>query len=95
MGFSLLFSIFSATVAQEYSKFWVGIESPRVNVVQRGVPILPSYGISTTRRPFSPGIPNYNNNYPSRDALVRNRFFLLVLRAQQTQCLNLLLGPSI
>uniref|UniRef100_A0A336L231 CSON001896 protein n=1 Tax=Culicoides sonorensis TaxID=179676 RepID=A0A336L231_CULSO len=44
---------FIATVAQEYDKFWVGLESEPVRVVGRGqLSNFPSNGISTTRRPF-------------------------------------------
>lgn len=44
---------FIATVAQEYSKFWVGIKSETVTVVEKGqAPNYGSGGISTTRRPF-------------------------------------------
>lgn len=49
----------SATVAQEYAKFWVGIESPVVNVVSRNVPIQPSNSITTRRPAFKPPTPNY------------------------------------
>lgn len=58
----------SATVAQEYSKFWVGIESPVINVVSRNVPIQPSYGVTTRRPPFKQAIPNYAP--PSNDQYV-------------------------
>ncbi|XP_031639436.1 putative ferric-chelate reductase 1 homolog isoform X2 [Contarinia nasturtii] len=54
--------VFNATVAQEYAKFWVGIESPVINVVSRNVPILPSYnngGATTRRPPFKQSVPNY------------------------------------
>lgn len=59
----------SATVAQEYAKFWVGIESPVVNVVSRNVPIQPSYTITTRRPPFKQPTSNYvpqnNDQYVS------------------------------
>lgn len=45
---------YSATIAQEYAKFWVGVESTPVRVVQRGSIIAPVSGISTTRRPILP-----------------------------------------
>lgn len=54
--------LYSATVAQEYAKFWVGIESPIINVISRNVPV-PAYGrpvSPTTRRPpFRDSVPNY------------------------------------
>lgn len=61
--------IFSATVAQEYAKFWVGLESRPVTIVRRGAQIQPSYGngISTTRRPYSPSPPVY---YPNTERTV-------------------------
>lgn len=67
--FFYFFCISSATVAQEYAKFWVGIESPVINVVSRNVPIQPSYGITTRRPPFKQAIPNYVA--PSNDQYVR------------------------
>lgn len=60
---------YSATVAQEYDKFWVGIESAPVQVVQRGSVIPPASGISTTRRPFAPTVPVY---VPEIQAKVRH-----------------------
>ncbi|XP_055318321.1 putative ferric-chelate reductase 1 homolog isoform X3 [Sitodiplosis mosellana] len=54
--------VFNATVAQEYAKFWVGIESPVINVISRNVPV-PAYGRpvspSTRRPPYKEAIPNY------------------------------------
>ena len=54
--------LFSATVAQAYADFWVGLESSPVQVVQRGA--SPTYSdapprvrlTSTTPRPYSPEI---------------------------------------
>lgn len=60
--------ISSATVAQEYAKFWVGIESPVISVVSRNVPIQPNYSITTRRPPFKQAIPNYAP--PSNDQYV-------------------------
>ncbi|KAJ6636406.1 putative ferric-chelate reductase 1 like [Pseudolycoriella hygida] len=50
--------VFNATIAQEYDKFWVGLESSPVQVVQRGSVIAPP-GISTTRRPVTSTTPVY------------------------------------
>lgn len=55
------FFMFSATVAQEYARFWVGLESAPVQVVQSGTIITTNPGISTTRQPattptFNPGV---------------------------------------
>ncbi|XP_055698466.1 putative ferric-chelate reductase 1 homolog isoform X2 [Phlebotomus papatasi] len=50
--------VFNATVAQDYSHFWVGIESTPVQVVPRGG-APPSGGISTTRRPITSTRPVY------------------------------------
>lgn len=61
----------SATIAQEYDKFWVGLESSPVQVVQRGSIIAPTTGISTTRRPVAPTVPVY---VPEVKATVRKRF---------------------
>lgn len=61
------FYLYSATVLQEYSTFWVGVESPMVNVVSRNVPINPSYGMTTRRPLFQQTIPNYG---PSNDQYV-------------------------
>ncbi|XP_063701077.1 putative ferric-chelate reductase 1 homolog isoform X2 [Culicoides brevitarsis] len=44
---------FIATIAQEYDKFWVGIQSESIRIVTRGSLLsTPSNGISTSRRPF-------------------------------------------
>lgn len=51
--------VFNATIAQVYDKFWVGLQSPAVQVVQRGAIIPPTTGISTTRRPVSSTVPVY------------------------------------
>lgn len=46
---------YSATIAQEYAKFWVGIESLPIRIVQRGSVVTPrGPTISTTRRPIMP-----------------------------------------
>lgn len=62
-----LFLKTSATVAQEYAKFWVGIESPIVNVVPRNAPIQPSQGSSSRRPPYQPVPPKYS---PSNNQIV-------------------------
>lgn len=51
--------VFNATIAQEYDKFWVGIQSTPVQIVQRGSIIAPTTGISTTRRPVASTVPVY------------------------------------
>lgn len=61
----------SATVAQTYANFWVGIVSPIINVVSRNAPIQPSYGQSSRRPPFKQIIPNYS---PSNDQYVSLEF---------------------
>lgn len=48
----------SATVAQEYARFWVGLESAPVQVVQSGTIIPINPGISTTRQPATTPIFN-------------------------------------
>lgn len=48
----------SATIAQDYDKFWVGETSDRVQVVPQDQ-IAPSNGISTTRRPIQSTTPNF------------------------------------
>lgn len=48
----------SATVAQEYARFWVGLESAPVQVVQSGTIITSNPGISTTRQPAT--TPSFN-----------------------------------
>lgn len=55
---------FIATVAQTYDKFWVGITSEPVRVVERGQGgQFPNGGISSTRRPFyQPTSPQFNGN---------------------------------
>lgn len=62
----------SATVAQEYDKFWVGLQSESVRIVARGeLSNFPSNGISTTRRPFyQPTSPDY---VPNRTKITQNQ----------------------
>lgn len=43
--------VFNATIAQDYDKFWVGIESTPVKVVESGQSPPSVVGISTTRKP--------------------------------------------
>ncbi|XP_065088018.1 putative ferric-chelate reductase 1 homolog isoform X1 [Ochlerotatus camptorhynchus] len=43
--------VFNATIAQDYDKFWVGIESTPVKVVESGQSPPSVVGISTTRQP--------------------------------------------
>lgn len=50
--------IYSATVAQEYGKFWVGIESVPIEVVERDGNSGPT--ISTTRAPVTSTTPVYH-----------------------------------
>lgn len=76
----------SATVAQEYAKFWVGIESPVINVVSRNVPIQPSYGITTRRPPFKQAVPNYSA--PSNDQYVKNPIHIFLFLILQISKLN-------
>lgn len=68
-AFNVIYLLFktSATVAQEYAKFWVGIESPVVNVVPRNAPIQPGQGSSSRRPPYQPAPPNYS---PSNNQIV-------------------------
>ena len=51
-------SLSSATIAQDYDKFWVGETSDRVQVVPQDQIGL-SNGISTTRRPIQSTTPNF------------------------------------
>lgn len=48
---------FSATVAQDYDKFWVGETSEIIKIVERDQ--VPPSGISTTRRPIETTIPTF------------------------------------
>lgn len=50
--------IFNGTVAQDYARFWVGIQSVTVQVLPRGAAPGNSYGISSTRRPITTGSPS-------------------------------------
>lgn len=43
--------VFNATIAQDYDKFWVGLESTPVKVVESGQSPPSVVGISTTRKP--------------------------------------------
>lgn len=45
--------VFNATIAQEYDKFWVGLVSTPVKIVESGQNPPPVVGISTTRQPPS------------------------------------------
>lgn len=52
--------IFNGTVAQDYARFWVGIQSVTVTVLPRGAAPprpIPGSGTSSTRRPFTTGSP--------------------------------------
>lgn len=50
----------SATVAQDYDKFWVGETSEIVRVVERSQ--VPPNGISTTRRPVETTTPRFDRS---------------------------------
>lgn len=63
-------------MAQEYGRFWVGLESDPVTIIQRGAPLPPTYGISTTRRPILPTVPLY---IPDIERPVKHVFFFLIL----------------
>lgn len=65
--------VFNATIAQDYDKFWVGLESTPVKVVESGQNPPSVVGISTTRKPpTTTTVPPYvaptsaatNNNDP-------------------------------
>lgn len=61
VGISHLIEFFnSATIAQDYDKFWVGETSNIVKVVERDAAI-PS-GISTTRRPIETTTPSFSRS---------------------------------
>lgn len=64
--------VFNATVAQQYDKFWVGIESEPIQVVQKGVSPSPTTGISTTRPPFQQTTPAYNPEGVREDPIYRD-----------------------
>lgn len=51
--------VFNSTIAQEYDKFWVGLTSSKVRVVQSGQAPPPAIGISTTRNPIYASTPGY------------------------------------
>ncbi|XP_055626075.1 putative ferric-chelate reductase 1 homolog isoform X2 [Toxorhynchites rutilus septentrionalis] len=52
--------VFNATIAQDYDKFWVGIESTPVKIVESGQSPPAVVGISTTRRaPTTTTVPPY------------------------------------
>lgn len=53
--------IFNATVAQGFDKFWVGMQSPIIEVVKKGSIIG---GISTTRAPLTTESPQYQPTTP-------------------------------
>lgn len=74
----LFFFFYRATVAQEYGKFWVGIESEVVEVVQKGGG---GPTISTTRSPVTSTTPDYIPpvDHAVSDILVRNHFFLIIV----------------
>lgn len=65
----------SATIAQEYDKFWVGLESAPVQVVQKGSLPPTTPGISTTRRPVAATAPAY---VPEVKAKVRTVCIFLI-----------------
>ncbi|XP_043508551.1 putative ferric-chelate reductase 1 homolog isoform X1 [Frieseomelitta varia] len=47
--------VFKSTIAQDYSTYWVGVESPQVNVRKRSIDVLtPSTPISTPRTTTPP-----------------------------------------
>ncbi|XP_058458577.1 putative ferric-chelate reductase 1 homolog isoform X2 [Malaya genurostris] len=52
--------VFNGTIAQDYDKFWVGLVSAPVKVVESGQNPTSVVGISTTRRPpVTTGTPSY------------------------------------
>lgn len=51
--------VFNTTVAQEYDKFWVGIQSDPIRIVKREVAPPSVVGIPTTRQPYSSTVPVY------------------------------------
>lgn len=52
--------VFNGTIAQDYDKFWVGIESLPVKIVESGQNPTSVVGISTSRRPpTSTTVPSY------------------------------------
>jgi hypothetical protein len=56
-NFQILF-FFSGTIAQEYDRFWVGLQSDPVQVLPKGQ-VPPSIGISTQRPPLFSSTSNY------------------------------------
>ena len=61
--------VFNSTIAQDYDKFWVGLESTPVKIVPAGQVPAGGAGISTTRQPATTSAPQY---VPTTAASVRN-----------------------
>ncbi|XP_055528537.1 putative ferric-chelate reductase 1 homolog isoform X2 [Wyeomyia smithii] len=52
--------VFNGTIAQDYDKFWVGLQSTPVKIVESGQSPTSVVGISTTRRPpMTTTVPSY------------------------------------
>lgn len=60
--------VFNSTFAQDYSTYWVGVESPRVNVRKRSIDVLTSSTPITTLRTTTPPYYRPTVDYETKDA---------------------------
>ncbi|KOC65651.1 Putative ferric-chelate reductase 1 like protein [Habropoda laboriosa] len=59
--------VFKSTFAQDYSTFWVGVESPRVNVRKRSIDVLTSSTPISTLRTTTPPYYSPTVDYETKD----------------------------
>ncbi|XP_012137396.1 putative ferric-chelate reductase 1 homolog isoform X2 [Megachile rotundata] len=60
--------VFNSTFAQDYSTYWVGVESPRVNVRKRSIDVLTSSTPITTLRTTTPPYYSPTVDYETKDS---------------------------
>ncbi|XP_076665949.1 putative ferric-chelate reductase 1 homolog isoform X2 [Andrena cerasifolii] len=60
--------VFKSTFAQDYSTYWVGVESPRVNVGKRSIDVLTSSTPVTTLRTTTPPYYSPTVDYETKEA---------------------------
>ncbi|XP_017875392.1 putative ferric-chelate reductase 1 homolog [Ceratina calcarata] len=60
--------VFKSTFAQDYNTYWVGVESPRVNVRKRFIDVLTSSTPGTTQRATTPPYYSPTVDYETKDA---------------------------
>ncbi|XP_076166775.1 putative ferric-chelate reductase 1 homolog isoform X2 [Ptiloglossa arizonensis] len=59
--------VFKSTFAQDYSTYWVGVESPRVNINKRSIDVLTSSTPTSTFRTTTPPYYNPTVDYETKE----------------------------